>query len=70
MRITGGFIIIHLVAGIQQQAQDPDLQHGAPSQPFDQSFDDVVRETIAIFPVPGFSIAIVNGNQTYQKVGI
>ena len=36
--------------------------------PFDKAFDEFVEDTLAIFHVPGLSVAVVDGEHTYSKV--
>ena len=40
----------------------------SPSAPFDSDFDTLVQETLKHLHVPGLSIAVIDGNQTYAKV--
>jgi hypothetical protein len=36
--------------------------------PLDEEFDKLVKETLERWKVPGFSVAVVDGDETYTKV--
>ena len=38
------------------------------STPFSSKFDALVERTLRHFHVPGLSIAVIDGNETYAKV--
>lgn len=39
-----------------------------PTSPLDSAFDDLVNRTLQKWQVPGLSIAVVSGDNTYAKV--
>ena len=39
-----------------------------PSTPFNSKFDALVENTLKHFHIPGLSIAVIDGNETFAKV--
>ena len=52
----------------RQQAGDQVPLSKHENSPFSDSFDNFVAENLAYWHVPGFSIAVVDGDKTYSKV--
>ena len=44
------------------------LQGDLDKSPYDSKFDHLVHETLYRLHVPGLSIAVIDGNQTFTKV--
>lgn len=45
-------------------------QHGESHGPFDTAFERLVNKTLEYWHVPGMSIGVVDGNNTWTRVGV
>ena len=61
------FVALLCLSHAEQQNPQKPLTD-SPSAPFDFEFDTLVQDTLKHLHVPGLSIAVINGNQTYAKV--
>ena len=59
-------LLLSLLFHISSALQIPLVQHDA--SPLDEKFNDLVRRTMDSWHVPGLSIAVVDGDDTYSQV--
>lgn len=66
--MIGTTVTLPVARAALARADQKRSNHRRPRNPLTDEFDELVQEIMEEWKIPGLSIAVVDGNETYAKV--